>query len=207
MRDEIIDNAATQADPHHEGCAGTSGEHPAVPAADRISVAMTRKERNKAVIEQAIAAIADHDLAALAKLVKNKKQANWHRPDHAWCLLDEAVKRGSCSIVNWLLVMGANPNTLFKRGRPISLRNATEEGWYFSPFATAICDGNAEAAALMIKAGANLDLPCDIDTEDGATTCQEKIDDHELWPAIEAYLIAWSTPLAASKVSSGGPRL
>lgn len=179
-------------------------QHPPKPVGQ---TAMTSKERDKAVIEQAIAAIAAKDLGALAKLVKTKKQANWRRPDRVWCLLDEAVKRGSPSTVNWLLVMGADPNTLFKRGRLISLRNATEEGLYFSPLATAIRIGNAEGAALMIKAGASLNLPCDIDNEYGSLTCQKAIDIEKLWPAIEAYLIAWSIPFAVSKASSGGPRL
>jgi len=199
MSDELLSNGEMRPE--------ATCEQDCAPTSTCSVVRLTRKKMDSAAIEQAIAAIAAGDQVALTKLVKTKKQANWHRPDRAWCLLDEAVRRGSTSMVDWLLAKGANPNTLFKRDRPISQRNATEEGWYFSPFASSISDENSEIAALMIKAGASLDLPCDIDDEYGNTTCQDKIDDCELWPAIEAWLIAWSSPVVGTNASRGGPRL
>jgi hypothetical protein len=92
MSDELLSNGAMLSETHDEQCV--------VPAATRPTVRMTRKEMDRAAIEQAIAAIAFGDMVTLAKLVKTKKQANWRRPDRAWCLLDEAVKRGSASMVN-----------------------------------------------------------------------------------------------------------
>jgi len=168
---------------------------------------ITRKQQERQEIETAISAIMAGDLPVLATLVTTKKQANWHRPDEGWCLLDQAVRSGSVAIVGWLLDMGACPNTLFFKDRPIAMHKAQEFGLYFSPFASAIHLGQTEIVILILRAGASLDLPLFIDEEGQRTTCRDKSIEVGIWPVIEADLIEKETPVPNGSVATGRPRL
>ena len=167
----------------------------------------TRKQQERLDINAAINAIKAGDFAALTRLVTTKYKANWHRSDHAWSLLDQAVLSESVPMVGWLLDMGACPNTLFFEDRPIELHKARKCGMYFSPFASAIASGQSEMVILMLRKGASLDLPLLIVEGLGCTTCRYQSMQSGVWPAIEAYLIERDTPVRTDSSVTGRPRL
>ena len=168
---------------------------------------ITPKQQQRMVINTAINAIRVGDLAALARLVTTKYQANWHRPGQALCLLDEAVSSESVAILGWLLDMGACPNTLFFEDRPIAMHKARKLGVYFSPLAAAIHIEQTEMVILMLRKGASLDLPLCIRKGMKCTTCRDKLMRSGIWPAIEAYLIERDTPVRTDSSVTGRPRL
>lgn len=142
-------------------------------------------------VEQAFDAIKRGDLADLAKLVTTVEQANWLREGKAWCLLDEAVRCQSLSMVRWLLDKGANPNMLFRNDHQHNhLCGVATPGLYFSPLATAIREGLEEIVVLLLTRQASLDLPIWFDSKDGIRTCRDMIVETPMWPNIEAELIA-----------------
>ena len=166
---------------------------------------VTRKEQECLDINAAIDAIKADDLDALAKMVTTKRQANWHRPDQAWSLLDQAVRSYSDEIVEWLLFMGANPNTLFFNRRAVAMNKAKKPGMYFSPFSSAIHDGQIKIVKLLLGAGANLDLPVVIEDDLACTNCRDIAVEMDVWPVIEALQLQQSTPQASK--SNGATRL
>jgi hypothetical protein len=168
---------------------------------------LTHKQQERLDVNTAINAIKAGDLAALARLVTTKEQANWHRSDQAWSLLDEAVRSDSVAIVTWLLDRGACPNTLFFKDRPIVLHKAKKCGMYFSPFASAIKNEQSEIVMVMFRAGASLDLPLIIDGQMQRTTCRDESMKSGIWQLIEAYLIEKSTPVRMASSATGRPRL
>lgn len=167
---------------------------------------LTRKEKRKADFETALLAISNGNLAGLGKLVRTTKEANWRRPDQAWCLLDEAVDAKSSEMVQWLLAMGADPNTLFCADRLISAQHATAPAFYFSPFASAISNGQTAIVQLMLARGASLDLPYCI-SDEGTATCRDLAIEKGMWPTIEAFLIGQSTGNPAQPVVAKPRRL
>lgn len=163
---------------------------------------LTRKEEMAAQIEAAFALVTSSDLAGLAGIVKTKKQANWHRPKQIFGLLDQAVRVRSLAVVEWLMTMGADPNTLFFGDGRIPLRHATKPGMYFSPFAYAITDKQDAIVLAMLDRGASLEMPLWIE-DDEVLTCREHAVKNGLWPTIEAHLLRQSTrsPAPADRAS------
>lgn len=157
---------------------------------------LTRREQHANAFQEAKRAVRKEDFEALAALVKTEKQANWHASDVGWCLLDEAVKAGSVAMVQWLLEMGANPNTLFLNDKPYAHRKRIVSGWYFSPLASAIKFKDASIISLMLAHGADLSLPVIWHDEDDNMTCRDVAEEDGLWPTIEALMIGQSLPIA-----------
>jgi hypothetical protein len=139
-------------------------------------------------------AVREGDFVALSGLIKSPKQANWYASDRAWCLLDEAVKAGSATMVKWLLEKGANPNTLFMHDKPYDIRKGIVSGWYFSPFASAMKLQNMEMVSMMLAHGADLSLPVVWDSLDDNMTCRDLAVEDGFWPSVEAIVLAQSLP-------------
>lgn len=157
----------------------------------------TRRERQADSIEDALEAVRTEDFQTLTTLVTTPKQANWHSKKSAWCLLDVAVKQDSLTMVSWLLDKGANPNTLFFRDT-LHSRRRFEPGLYFSPFATAISNGQSDIALLLLERGASLDLPIVWCDADDFQSCRDLAIEKGLWPRMEAFLLTQSLASAAA---------
>lgn len=152
------------------------------------NVLSTNKQRMAANIESAFKAIRDGDMATLMRMVRTPKEANWYREGWAWCLLDEAVRAQSASMVDWLCQQGADPNTLFFSDRRIALHRATKPGMYFSPFAASISECLDDLVLVMLKHGASLDMPYLIDGSD-VSTCGDLAKEKGAWHTVESFLI------------------
>lgn len=168
------------------------------------NVPATKKRRMVATIESAFKAVRDDDIVTLSRLVRTPKEANWYREGWSWCLLDEAVRAQSASMVDWLCQHGADPNTLFFSDRCISLNRATRPGMYFSPFTASISACLDDLMLVMLKHGASLDMPYLIDVGNVAT-CRDLAREKGAWPIVESFLIGQSTSHPA-RVGSTSPR-
>lgn len=153
-----------------------------------------RRSPQERAFRAATKAVRAGNFVALSGLIKSSKQANWYASDRAWCLLDEAVKSGSTTMVNWLLEKGANPNTLFLHDKPYDIRKGIVRGWYFSPFASAMKSQNEQMVSMMLAHGADLNLPVVWESLDDNTTCRDLAVDDGFWPSVEAIVIAQSLP-------------
>lgn len=157
-----------------------------------------RRSPQERAFKAAKAAVREGDLIALSRLVKKPSQANWYAHDCAWCLLDEAVKAGSVAMVQWLLEKGANPNTLFYRDKPYDRSQGVAPGFYFSPFASAIRNGDQQIVQLMLAHGADIDLPFVCEADGDYSTCRHIAEQHGMWPCIEAYLLGQAANAATA---------
>lgn len=110
--------------------------------------------------KHAFNAIKAGNLKRLETLVTSHKDANWRLPKQPLSLLDVAVEAGKCDVVRWLLVHGANPNTLHGPYESMEARYLLSPiSFYFSPLATAIQIEDAEMVRILLDAGADLALP------------------------------------------------
>lgn len=140
--------------------------------------------------KHAFEAIEAGDMRKLRRLVRNRVEANWARVGRGWSLLDAAVLFKCHEAARWLLDRGANPNTLFFFDEPILPAEATVDGMYFSPLASAISEGDAQLVKLMLDAGADLSLPKIVDGDE-RLTCMDAL--HEapaLMAEIERHLLS-----------------
>lgn len=156
----------------------------------------SRRTPQERAFKAAKKAVRDDNFVALSMLIKSPKQANWYASDKAWCLLDEAVKAGSTTMVKWLLENGANPNTLFMHDKPYDIRKGVARGWYFSPFASAMKLQNEQMVSMMLAQGADLNLPVIWESPEDNTTCRDLAVTDGFWPTVEAIVIAQSLPAA-----------
>jgi hypothetical protein len=188
----LLDNGADSA--HHSKSSGkrrTSGNQ-----------RKTRQQQFKNDYEAAKTAIKLGDIATLSQIVETKEQANWHGTDVGWCLLDEAVKTGSLTMVKWLLDAGANPNTIFFNDKPLVASRGLPEGMFFSPLASAIKSGMVEIVALFQERGAMFDLPVWNLGDGDCMTCQDLVMEGDMFAQLvalhESRAIAVETPEAPS---------
>lgn len=138
--------------------------------------------------QQAFYAVATGDIPLLSKIVRTRREANWRLSNRGWSLLDQAVQSRQHAVAAWLLDRGADPNTIFLDDRGISGKHAVGEGWYFSPFASAVSEKDAEMTALFLKAGASRLLPKIITDEDSLTVGESIDDDPDFSRAVSALL-------------------
>jgi ankyrin repeat protein len=151
-------------------------------------------QKPSAKVQAAFEAVRSNDFSAAANLIRTPAEANYCMPARGWCLLDEAVKAGSEAMVRWLLARGANANTLFLNDRPCVPHPPYPSGLYFSPLATAINEAKVEIAELLLRSGASMDLPYWGHENGSYHTCFDLATDSEVWPLLEARLIAAEVP-------------
>ena len=163
-----------------------------------------RRSPQERAFKAAKKAVREGNIAVLNRLIKSPNQANWYACNTAWCLLDEAVKSGSATMVKWLLEKGANPNTLFMHDKPYDIRKGIVPGIYFSPFASAMNCQNEQMVSMMLAYGADLNLPVVWESLDDNTTCRDLAAEDGFWPSVEAIVIAQSLP---SSQTGGTKRL
>lgn len=141
-------------------------------------------------LNQAFDAIEAGDMKKLVTLVRNRSEANWTRVGQGWSLLDAAVLFKRYDAASWLLNRGANPNTLFSFDEPILPSEATADGMYFSPLASAISEGDATLVKLLIDAGADLSLPKIVEGDERLTCWDALLEDRSLMAKIERHLLS-----------------
>ena len=163
-----------------------------------------RRSPQERAFKTAKKAVWEGNIAVLNRLIKSPNQANWYACNTAWCLLDEAVKSGSATMVKWLLEKGANPNTLFMHDKPYDIRKGIVPGIYFSPFASAMKSHNEQMVSMMLAHGADLNLPVVWESLDDNTTCRDLAVDDGFLSRVEAIVLAQSLP---SSQTGGTKRL
>jgi hypothetical protein len=185
-------------------CFGADAERAKSQVCNPVNAKARRSPQERA-FKAAKRAVREGDFAALGKMIKSPRQANWYASDRAWCLLDEAIKSGSLAMVQWLLERGANPNTLFRGDRLYDLSLGPVTGIYFSPFASAISAGSQQMVECMLAYGADINLPVVYEDDDDNTTCAYLAEKFGMWPCVEAFLIGQSA--SAAEAVSNSTRL
>jgi ankyrin repeat protein len=125
--------------------------------------------------QQILIALARSDLTALSNLGLTPEEINSPTSDNSFHLpLMHAVLKSSPTLVNWCLNNGANPNTLFDDNGPVlHSKISFRAGLYYSPLGMAITDLNVEIVALLLEAGADLNLPYYVGSPFGYLPCHQ----------------------------------
>lgn len=132
------------------------------------------------------------DLETLKRCIRKPSEANWLHPENMWVMLDAAVLSKSANAVRFLLDAGADPNSMFLNGELMHWPADVGDGWFFSPFASAICDDDPAMVMAFLDAGADLDLPTWIDQREGIfLTCRNLLEDRpDLAACVERHHLA-----------------
>lgn len=148
----------------------------------------------------AFRAITNNDINALAKVVKNRIEANWRAKGAATgnTLLEYACELGHVEVARWLVDQGADINAYCTRvAKNVVVNDCGHVGAavaYLGPLTTAIYFNQRAILEFLVRRGVNLDLPLNkYGTQ--IITCREYLaTDPELNAVVEKVLFEMETP-------------